>query len=167
MDIRNIQEKIGFKVNSLAVWADPTLAKLSAWGSWLSASAPYIQTPYEGILMSCKKQWKRLDSGTSTLTKEEFIESVGGIWKIQPETKQFTICNFPIELPRRCINLLSYENDIVLDPFMGSGTTACACLITKRNYIGFEISSNYTRIAEYRLKDYDKECGLKDLYEGE
>jgi site-specific DNA-methyltransferase (adenine-specific) len=78
------------------------------------------------------------------------------VWTIKPEHNQLTIANFPVELPKRCIELLTYENDIVLDPFMGSGTTAIACLQTNRKYIGFEISSNYFKVASSRIEEQNE-----------
>lgn len=163
MDFRSIQEKIGFNVKNLIIWDDNTISKLCAFGSFMSASAPHISSPFEGILIAYKKQWKRINKGIDTISKEEFINSVSGVWSMRPESKQLTMANFPVELPRRCINLLTYKNDLVLDPFMGSGSTACACIETNRNFLGFEISENYTKIAEYRLKDYEKN-NIEDLF---
>jgi len=152
MDIRNIQEKIGYNVHKLIIWDDITRKKFTAWGSWLSASAPYINTPYEGILISYKNQWKKLEKGVSTISKKDFMEDVGGVWKLGTTPgKKGTKAVFPITLPIRCIELLSYENDVVLDPFMGSGTTAVACKETNRKYIGFELSRKYIDIAKVRL----------------
>jgi len=164
MDFRNIQKKIGFNVHKIAIWSDTTISKLTAWGSWLSASSPYINTPYEGILISYKNQWKKQNKGISTITKNEFIEGVSGVWKIQPDTKSLTKASFPVKLPERCINLLTYKNDLVLDPFIGSGTTAIAAKKTERNFIGCELSSNYCEIAEKRLKEFKREEKNKQKY---
>lgn len=150
MDFRTIQQEIGFKVHKLAVWPDRSMKKLTAWGSWLSASAPNIQTPYEGILISYKNQWKKIDKGESTISRDLFIEGVSGIWNLGT-TKGLTKANFPERLPEMCIELLTYKGDTVLDPFMGSGTTAKVAQNTDRNFIGFEISPNYFEIANDRL----------------
>lgn len=150
MDIRNIQNEIGFKPHKLVIWPDSTTHKLTAWGSWLSASSPNIQTPYEGILISYKQQWKKLSKGESTIDKEMFIEGVSGVWKLGT-AKGLTKANFPESLPRMCMELLTYKGDIVLDPFMGSGTTAKVAQDIDRNFIGFEISPNYVKIANDRL----------------
>ena len=152
MDIRNIMIKIGFKVDKIIIWEDKSYSTFTAWGSWMSASSPYIQTPYEGILVGYKKQWKKLNKGISTINKKDFVEGVGGIWKLGTDTKQLTKCCFPISLPKRCIELLTYKNDLVLDPFMGSGTTAVAAKQTNRNFVGFEISKEYCKIANKRLE---------------
>jgi len=153
MDIRAIQEKIGFKVSKLVIWPDKTKSKLTAWGSWLSASSPYIQTPYEGILISYKKQWKKKHKGKSTISKQDFIEGVSGIWNLGTTHNKNIPAVFPLKLPLTCLHLLTYETDIVLDPFLGSGTTAIACKQTNRNYIGFEISKKYYKLAKEKLSE--------------
>lgn len=153
MDLNTIAQKVGFKHHGLAVWEDRTLPKRTAWGSWLSASAPYIYSPYEGILILYKNRWKKLQKGISTIEPEEFMEACSGVWKIQPVTRKTGHpADFPIKLPSRCIKLFSYENDIVLDPFAGSGTTCLAAKQLNRRYIGIELSPSYYQIAEERLK---------------
>ena len=151
--IYSIMEKIGFKHHSIAVWTDITLAKKTAWGSYLNASAPYINAPFEGILIDYKENWKKSRKGVSTIDKDEFIKLTRGRWDIKTETKGLTKANFSLDLPTKAINLLTYVDDVVLDPFMGSGTTAVAAKLTNRHYIGFEISENYCRIAEKRIED--------------
>lgn len=148
-DIQNIQERIGFNVHKLCLWEDNTRKKFTAWGSYLSASAPYINTPYEGILISYKKEWRKANAGESTINKELFMQGVSGIWKLGT-TKGKTKACFPETLPEMCIQLLSYKDDIVLDPFMGSGTTAYVAKMLSRNYIGFEISEEYCKMANAR-----------------
>lgn len=149
-DIQQIQLELGFNVHKLCLWEDSTRKKFTAWGSYLSASAPYINTPYEGILISYKKQWKKLQKGESTIDKEMFLQGVGGIWKLGT-TKGMTKACFPERLPEMCIQLLTYKGDTVLDPFMGSGTTAAVAQRLERNFIGFEISPNYYEVAKERL----------------
>ena len=152
MEINSIALKIGFKHHSVAVWQDITLAKRTAWGSWLSASAPYINSPFEGILIMYKSNWKRIVRGKDTIKKEDFIKLTRGIWDIPTERKQLTKANFPVILPEKCINLLTFEKDIVLDCFMGSGSTAVACVNTKRQFVGIEISEEYCKIANERIQ---------------
>lgn len=149
-DIKKLEEDIGFNVHKLCLWEDTTRKKFTAWGSWLSASAPYINTPYEGILISYKHSWKKLIKGESSINKEMFMEGVSGIWRLGT-TPPITKANFPEKLPEMCIELFTYKGDTVLDPFMGAGTTAKACIKTDRNYIGFEISEKYTDIANHRI----------------
>lgn len=150
MDIRNLQENIGFNVHKLIVWDDITRRKQTAWGSWLSASAPYINTPYEGILISYKHQWKKTSKGKSTINKKDFMEGVGGVWNIGTVRGKTKAC-FPERLPELCINLLTYEGDLVYDPFSGSGTTPYVAKKLNRIYIGSEISEEYCKIANKRL----------------
>jgi site-specific DNA-methyltransferase (adenine-specific) len=151
MRLNCIAEDIGFRHHGVATWDDRTLTKRTAWGSWISASAPYVNSPFEGILIMYKERWKKDAIGESTILPEDFMEACSGIWKIQPEHTYQTIANFPVSLSARCINLLSYKGDIILDPFIGAGTTAVAAKQTGRKYIGFEISQNYCKIAESRL----------------
>ena len=91
--------------------------------------------------------------GKSTLEKDEFMDSTLSIWNINPARakKIGHPAPFPVELAERFINLYSYENDLVLDPFIGSGTTALAAKNLKRSYIGYEINPEYCDLAEKRL----------------
>ena len=150
-EIHRISMEIGFKHHSVAIWQDITLSRKTAWGSWLSASSPYINSPFEGVLIMYKKVWKREDKGTTQISKKDFVDLTRGIWRIGTQSKQLTKANFPIDLPKKCILLLSYKGDLVLDPFMGSGTTAVACKQTGRRFIGFEISKRYVDVANKRI----------------
>lgn len=143
----------GLSINSLPIWLDTNKTKLTAWGSWQSASCPYMYNPTEVIIVGYKDQWKKLNKGIDTISKEDFIEAVGGVWKLRPETRGLTKANFPVELPKRCIELLTFKGDVVLDPFMGSGTTAIAAIQTGRRFIGFEISETYFKIANNRIAE--------------
>ena len=158
MDFRNIQMEIGFNVHKIAIWTDRSMKKFTAWGSWLSASSPNIQTPYEGILISYKNQWGKINKGESTIDKEMFLEGVSGLWDLGT-TRSVTKACFPESLPEMCINLLSYKGDTILDPFSGSGTTCCVAKRLHRNFVGFEISQKYHKISMDRL--------LQNSYESE
>lgn len=136
----------------------PHRTKYTAFGSWLSASSPYQYNPGECVLIGYKDQWKRLSKGESSFTqskedKKEFIELVSGNWIYRAETKGLTKANFSFDLPRKAIKLLTYKDDIVLDPFMGSGTTLCAAKFLGRKYIGFDISQHYCDITTQRLQE--------------
>jgi len=145
--------EIGFKHHGLAVWDEKTLTKRTAWGSWLKASAPYINSPYEGILILYKDQWKKQKKGTSTISQKDFIMATSGIWKIpsgrREKEEEFS---FPPQLPALCINLLSYEGDLVLDPFNGWGNTTTQAKRLKRNFIGIEISPKRYQYSVQKLK---------------
>ena len=92
--------------------------------------------------------------GKSTIQKEEFMESTLSIWNIGPEKakKIGHPAPFPIELPKKFINLFSFEDDLILDPFIGSGTTAVASKLLQRNYVGYEINKEYIKLANKRLE---------------
>jgi len=106
-------------------------------------NCPYIYTPYEVVIIACKDHWKKDVKGKDSIMKKEFIAGTSGVWKIKPETKQRTVANFPLELPMRCIELLSFIGDLVVDPFMGSGTTGVASIKTERHFIGFELNRDF------------------------
>lgn len=153
MVLNSIAMEIGFKHHGVAVWDEATISKRTAWGSWLSASAPYINSPYEGILILYKGEWKREDQGKSTISREDFMEATSGSWKMQPVKDRSHPAPFPVKLPKMCIDLLSYEGDLVLDPFMGSGTTGVACKLTNRNCIGFDNIEFYCQMARDRIEN--------------
>mgnify|MGYP001377218420 FL=1 len=130
--------------------------KLTAWGSWLSPSAPYIYNPKEAVLICYKRDWKKQTRGESYFdgspeSKEEFKEFVFGEWSYRAQTAGKTKANFSLDIPEKAIKILSWKNDLVLDPFMGSGTTAVACKKLGRRYIGFDISPEYCRVANERI----------------
>lgn len=152
-DIIIIAKKIGWKYHSTIVWNEQNISRRTAWGSWISASAPYIIAPVEMIAILYKKQWKKKYRGESDITRDEFIEWTNGVWNFMGESKKKIRhpSPFPVQLPRRCIKLFSYVGDTVLDPFLGSGTTLVACLQTGRRGIGLEIDGKYCEIAKQRL----------------
>lgn len=158
--IYSIMEKIGFKHHSIAVWEDITLSNKTAWGSFMNASCPYINSPYEGIIIDYKQNWHKQNKGISTIEKQDFVSLTRGRWNIKTETRGLTKANFSIDFAYKVINLLSYKNDIVFDPFMGSGTTAIACIKCNRQYIGSEISKNYFEIANKRIKEETSQLTL-------
>ncbi|HOT88812.1 MAG TPA: site-specific DNA-methyltransferase [Bacteroidales bacterium] len=149
-DYSKICESIGFKYWRTIIW-DKNLSNKTCWGSWRSASSPFMRDPSEAILVFYKNQWKRLQKGTSTISGPEFMSWTKNVWKMQPETKSKHPAAFPIELPNRCIKLFSYKEDTILDCFMGSGTTGEAAARLDRNFIGIEKSTNYFNQAKERI----------------
>lgn len=163
-DIVTIAKKIGFKYHSTIIWNEQNISRRTAWGSWLSASAPYVIAPVEMIAVLYKKRWKKTSgSGKSDITKEEFIEWTNGVWTFMGESKKRVghPAPFPLELPRRCIKLFTFVGDTVLDPFLGSGSTLIVCVLTGRKGIGIEIDRNYCEIAKQRLINEAKINQLK------
>jgi site-specific DNA-methyltransferase (adenine-specific) len=154
-DIVSITKKIGYIYQFSIVWNEQNWSRRTAWGSWLSASAPCVIAPVEMIVVLCKKQWKKEARGVSDITKEEFIKWTNGVWDFNGETKKNTNhpSAFPVELPKRCIKLFSYKADMIFDPFVGSGSTLVACLQTGRAGIGVDVDLKYCEIAKRRLID--------------
>lgn len=152
MRLRVEAERIGFHHKGLAVWYDTTIPKRTAWGSYMSPSAPYVNCPFEGILFEYKSQWKRRDRGLSDITKKEFEMATSGIWKLATEKNREHPAPYPESLPSLTIKLLTYPGDWVLDPFVGSGTTCVAAKRNRRNSVGIEISPDYVKMARERLK---------------
>lgn len=153
-DITTIAKQIGFKYHSTIIWNEQNISRRTAWGSWLSASAPYVIAPVEVIVLLFKKEWKKISgSRKSDITKQEFMEWTNGVWNFSGESKKRVghPAPFPVELPRRCIKLFSYVGDTILDPFLGSGSTLLACLKTGREGIGVDIDKNYCELAKRRL----------------
>ncbi len=152
-DLTNIAKKTGFKYHSTVIWNEGNISRRTAWGSWLSASAPYVIAPVELIIILYKNQWRKNNRHESDITKGEFVEWTNGLWTFSGESKKRVghPAPFPIELPKRCIKLFSYVGDVVLDPFMGSGTTLIAGTLNNRKSIGIEIDKEYCNLAKNRL----------------
>jgi len=155
-DITTIAKDVGWQYHSTIVWNEQNISRRTAWGSWMSASAPYVIAPVEVIIVLYKKMWEKIRKGKSDITRDEFIQWTNGVWTFSGESKTRIghPAPFPIELPRRCIKLFSYVGDLVLDPFLGSGTTLLACVETDRAGIGVEINKNYCELAVRRLKGH-------------
>ena len=155
-DITTIAKDVGWQYHSTIVWNEQNISRRTAWGSWMSASAPYVIAPVEVIIVLYKKMWEKIRKGKSDITRDEFIRWTNGVWTFSGESKSRIghPAPFPVELPRRCIKLFSYVGDLVLDPFLGSGTTLLACLETNRAGIGVEINRNYCELAVKRLREH-------------
>lgn len=153
-DITTIAKQVGFKYHSTIIWNEQNISRRTAWGSWLSATAPYVIAPVEVIVILYKKDWKKTSgSRKSDITKKEFMEWTNGVWNFSGESKKRIghPAPFPVELPKRCIKLFSFVGDTIFDPFLGSGSTLLACVLTNRKGIGVEIDKNYCEIAKKRL----------------
>ena len=150
-DITKLALDAGWKYHSTIIWNEGNMSRRTAWGSWLSASAPHVIAPVEVILVLYKDRWKRSYRGTSTIQRDEFIEWTNGLWCFNGARKNGHPAPFPPELPRRCIRLFSYLEDVILDPFSGSGTTVLESISNKRSAVGIEISRDYHKLAKGRI----------------
>ncbi|MEO0076026.1 MAG: site-specific DNA-methyltransferase [candidate division WOR-3 bacterium] len=163
-DITTIAKEVGWKYHSTIIWNEQNISRRTAWGSWLSASAPFVIAPVEVIVVLYKEQWKKVSgSKKSDITKDEFMQWTNGVWTFMGESKKRIghPAPFPVELPKRCIKLFSFVGDTILDPFLGSGTTLIACVMTNRKGIGVEIDKNYCELAKQRLINEVKIYQLK------
>ncbi len=151
---------LGFLMRGEIIWDKGASASAStAWGSWQSASNPILRDVHEYILVFSKGNYKRVLSKKekalkkNTIGRDEFLEWTKTIWQMSAESARRVghPAPFPVELPHRLIQLYSFETDIVLDPFMGSGTTAIAALCDGRKFVGFETVEDYVALAEKRI----------------
>ncbi len=162
--ISQMMMEIGFNMRGEIIWNKAASASPStAWGSWMSASNPILRDIHEYILVFSKGDYKRDRKKTekelkqNTISKEEFMEWTKSIWTFNAESARRVghPAPFPIDLPYRLIQLYSFTTDIILDPFMGSGTTAIAALKSNRNFVGFETNKEYIKLTETRVKPYE------------
>lgn len=156
--ISKIMIDIGFNMRGEIIWNKSSGAGVStAWGSWQSAANPILRDVHEYILIFSKGAYNRIAKGKkNTITKEQFMEWTKSIWMMNPESARRVghPAPFPEELPFRLLQLYSFKDDIILDPFMGSGTTAVAAIKSDRKFVGYDISQEYIKLAEKRLKPY-------------
>ena len=153
-DLTTIAKEIGFHYHSTIVWNEGNISRRTAWGSWKSASAPYVIAPVELIVVLYKDKWKKTSgSKISDIERNEFMDWTNGLWVFNGESKKRIghPAPFPIELPRRCVKLFSYVDDVVLDPFSGSGTTLIAAVSNNRKGIGIDVDRKYCELARKRI----------------
>lgn len=146
---------LGFNMRGEIIWNKAASASPStAWGSWRSASNPILRDIHEYILVFSKGDYKKeKNNKDNTISKENFMEWTKSIWTMKAESAKRIghPAPFPEELPYRLIQLYSFKNDIILDPFMGSGTTALASLKSERKFVGYEIKEEYVKLSYDRL----------------
>lgn len=175
----SVMKKVGFKFFGLVDLDEnsPHRSKTTAWGSWMSPSSPYIYNPKECVILAYKKdrvkkvkgepQWvgeivdvEQEDGTVKKKTvyqeedKKEFMSLVYGQWEYFADTKQQTKATFSMDIPMKAIKILSYKNDVVLDPFCGSGTSMVAAVVGDRRWVGIELSPNYCEVARKRVQHF-------------
>ncbi len=153
---------IGFLMRGEIIWNKASSASPStAWGTWLSAVNPVLRDIHEYILVFSKEAFNRknLSGKVSSISKDEFLEFTKSVWTFPAESAQKVghPAPFPVELPYRLIQLYTFKDEIVLDPFCGSGSTCIAAVNTGRRYIGYDINAEYVELAERRIS----ECKLQ------
>lgn len=150
---------LGFLMRGEIIWNKASSASPStAWGSWLSAANPTLRDVHEYILIFSKGTFSRKNNNKrkNTILKEEFLEFTKSVWTFpaEPAHKVGHPAPFPVELPYRLIQLYTYEDEVVLDPFIGSGQAAIAAIKTDRHYVGYDIDETYVKLAERRIRDF-------------
>ena len=152
----DIAHRCGFLMRGEIIWDKGASAGVScAWGSWCSASNPVLRDVHEYVLIFSKNTFARSGDKKNTIGRDEFIAYTKSIWRMNTVSAKRVghPAPFPVELPTRLIGLYSYRDDIVLDPFIGSGSTALAARATTRHYIGYEIDASYVQLANKRLRE--------------
>ncbi len=149
---------LGFLMRGEIIWNKASGGSPStAWGSWLSAKNPILRDIHEYILVFSKGTFSSESlRKRSTISKEEFLEFTKSVWTFaaQPATKIGHPAPFPVELPYRLIQLYTFEGEVVLDPFIGSGQAAIAAKKTRRHYVGYDINEEYVKLAKRRIKEF-------------
>ena len=161
--IKDMQE-IGYLMRGEIIWNKASSASPStAWGSWMSAANPVLRDIHEYILIFSKQTFSRKkQKKENTILKEQFLEWTKSVWTF-PAVSAKKIGHpapFPVELPYRLIQLYSFKGDIVLDPFVGSGSTCLAALKANRRYIGYDINEKYIKLADIRIKSFLRQFSL-------
>ena len=151
--------ELGFLMRGEIIWNKATSSSPStAWGSWLSAANPTLRDIHEYILVFSKGMFSRKNANRrrSTISKKEFLEFTKSVWTFSAESARGVghPAPFPIELPYRLLQLYTFEGEVILDPFMGSGQAAIAAIKTNRHYVGYEINEEYVKLAERRIKEF-------------
>jgi len=163
--ISQIMIEIGYLMRGEIIWYKGAGAGISmAWGSWQSAANPVLRDTHEYILVFSKGSFsrKKTEEKENTITREHFMEWTKSVWIMNPESakKVGHPAPFPIELPSRLIQLYTYKGDVVLDPFMGSGSTAIAALKCGRKFVGYDIDPEYIKLCEERVTPFKLQMGL-------
>jgi DNA modification methylase len=164
--IRVLQDELGFLLRGEVIWQKAKgAAGNCAWGTYQRPADPVLRDLTERIVIASKGRFDRALApavrarhgypSEATIFRDEFLEATVDLWEIPPEraSRVGHPAPFPVELPQRLIELYTYRDDLVLDPFMGSGTTGVAALRTDRRFVGFDTDSEYVKAALTRIHD--------------
>ncbi|MYA59854.1 MAG: site-specific DNA-methyltransferase [Chloroflexi bacterium] len=155
-----IAARIGFYMRGEIIWDKGMSGVSTAWGSWMSPSNPTLRDTHEYILVFQKPPFGRkgFEGRNPTIAREDFLELTKSTWSMAPASAKRAKhpAPFPVELPRRLIDLYTYSDEVVLDPFMGTGATAVAAYESGRVFVGYEIEKEYVDVARTRIQ-----AGLK------
>lgn len=154
--VASILQDIGFLLRGEIIWQKAKAAGGScAWGSWQSAKNPTLRDLHEYVIVASKESYRRVRVGDDSIDKEEFLDATVSVWNIQPESAKRVghPAPFPVALPRRLIELYTFVDDLVLDPFIGAGSTAVAAVETARHFVGYDTDKAYIDIAESRIAE--------------
>jgi site-specific DNA-methyltransferase (adenine-specific) len=153
--VTGIMLNLGFLMRGEIIWNKGASAgESSAWGSWCSASNPVLRDTHEYVLVFSKETMSREKSGGDSISRDGFLQATRSVWDIPAESVRRIghPSPFPLELPKRLIGLYSFEGDVVLDPFCGSGTTCVAALELNRRYVGYDIVPGYCELTRDRIR---------------
>ncbi|MEW6350128.1 MAG: site-specific DNA-methyltransferase [Thermodesulfobacteriota bacterium] len=152
--VASVASELGFLMRGEIIWVKGKGATGScAWGSWMSAGNPTLRDLHEYVLIFSKDRFDRPAPGRSTISRDEFLNATTSVWHIPAESARRVghPAPFPVALVERLVHLYTFEGDTVLDPFMGSGSTAVAALTAGRHFVGYEIDPEYIALAEDRI----------------
>lgn len=171
--IHILQDRLGLLLRGEIVWQKARGAGNScAWGSFQSPANPVLRDLTERVVVASKGRFDRAISrkqrakqdlpSEASMFKDDFMEATTDIWEIEPESANRVghPAPFPVELPQRLIDLYTYRGDLVLDPFIGSGSTAIAAIRTDRHYVGYDVDQTYLDVAARRI---ERESGPAQL----
>jgi DNA modification methylase len=152
--VSRLAHEIGFHMRGEIIWVKGRGANGScAFGSFASARNPVLRDIHEYVLVFSKGRMDRVRIGEDSILRDEFLRSTLSVWEIPPASARAIghPAPFPVELPRRLIELYTFRDDVVLDPFMGSGSTAVAAIETNRRFVGYETIGKYARLTRKRV----------------
>lgn len=153
-------QEVGFLMRGEIIWDKGSSASAStAWGSWRSATNPVLRDVHEYILVFSKETYRRKrDRRVDTIARDDFLEWTKSVWSF-PAVSARKIGHpapFPEELPHRLIQMYTFGDDVVLDPFAGSGTTCLAARRDGRRFVGYEVNAEYVELARRRLAEIEE-----------